>query len=832
VQQSNAESVHTTSARWQFERDVYEFARNLKLSKKDAKKQITRARQICGQVDHDRNGPALGNKVPDVTELMVDSPVGTTTAHHQDLSLHGEAPLSPQPYGGDKNRKRKIRPEGPEAYSPTSSKKKKKVAGGELDKQGIRSGRQISSGAEEEGPKAGACSRMKGKRNKTGADSEVLGPKGFALDPSEDDAQPMSGAELNVASSAPPDNTAASNRTSVRLASALSNADRAQRKERKKQRRIAERLSQERKKQRRTGERLSQKSTRDDQHARKTSGPLEPGNPTVIATLPSGAIDSTEPNSQAEAHENCVRANERDPNEGGPSMKEKKKDKRKSKETTAALDAELRALNAFSNEQQIENLDQGQLNGVSKAVKDDIKDAKAEQERMREDDKAGKRKVEKSIQTSAEKARRKKRVTESSLEGSERKRKRPEMKHKSSESGFPHPNDSVGVTAADEGLSSIHYTKPSEANPQPVSEEGTTAGKCRKSHEWGTPEEPPTTPTRLFLDIDIDIDIEFPWSDSPLSSAPSSPTPPSPLHPHNPPSHNQPHTPLTLPTKPPSPPLKRRPSSKVSPYFPTPPRPPRPPTSCIPFPPLSAPRFGLLQETLSHTPFHLLLACIFLSKTRGSVALPLFYTLITRYPTPSALATADVAAVIAVFQNLGLQNQRGRRVVALAKAWVEDEPRRGRRWRRRGYPRGRDGRDIKACEEPIPDEEDDSRVAWEIGHLPGVGRYALDSWRMFCRDRLRGVERGMGDYGSPFCEDQQPPSSTNQQRQAAPQEPSGEWTLVLPTDKELRAYLRWRWLRHGWEWDAVTGERRRASEKVIREAEGGGVDVEGGKGKG
>lgn len=824
MQQSNAESVHTTSARWQFERDVYEFVRNLKLSKKDAKKQITRARQICGQVDHDRNGLALGNKVPDVTELMVDSPVGTTTAHHQDLSLHGEAPFSPQPHGGDKSRKRKIRTEGPGAYSPTSSKKKKKVAGGEVDKQGIRSGRHISSGAEEEGPKAGAYSRKKSKRNKTGADSEVLGPKGFALDPSEDDALPMSGAELNVASSAPPDNTAASNGTSVRLASALSDADRAKRKERKKQRRIAERLSQERKKQRRTAERLSQKSTRDDQHARETSGPLEPGNPTVIATLPSGAIDSTEPKSQAEAHETFLRANERDPNEGGPSMKKKKKDKRKSKETTAALHAELRALNAFSNEQQIDNLDNGQLNGVSKPVKDDIKDAKAEQERIREDDKAGKRKVEESIRTPAEKARRKKQVTKSSLEGSERKRKRPEKKHKSSESVFPHPNDSVGVTAADEGLSSIHYTKPIEANRQPVSEEGTTAGKCRKSHERGTPEEPPTAPTRLFLDIDI----EFPWSDSPLSSAPSSPTPPSPLHPPDPQSHHQPHTPLTLPTKPPPPPLKRRPSSKVSPYFPPPPRPPRLPTSCIPFPPLSAPRFGLLQETLAHHPFHLLLACIFLTKTRGSVALPLFYTLITRYPTASSLAAAEIADVIAVFQNLGLQNQRGRRVVALAKAWVMDEPRRGRRWRRRGYPRGGDGGDVKACEEPIPDDEEDSRVAWEIGHLPGVGRYALDSWRIFCRDRLRGVERGVGDYVSPFCEDQQPPTSANQQPQASPQEPSGEWTLVLPTDKELRAYLRWRWLRHGWEWDAMTGERRRASEEVIREAEGGGVDVEGG----
>lgn len=189
--------------------------------------------------------------------------------------------------------------------------------------------------------------------------------------------------------------------------------------------------------------------------------------------------------------------------------------------------------------------------------------------------------------------------------------------------------------------------------------------------------------------------------------------------------------------------------------------------------------------------------------------------------------------------------------MALAKAWVKDEPRKGRRWRRKGYPEvGRDGGDVKAGEEPIADEEVDGRVAWEIGHLPGVGRYALDSWRIFCRDRLRGVEKGMGEFVSPFCEEpavdegrrvddgqkadeEQPPPqptpSTTHQPQPNPPAPEGEWTLVLPTDKELRAYLRWRWLRHGWEWDAMTGERRRASEKVMREAEGGGVDIEGGR---
>ena len=30
---------------------------------------------------------------------------------------------------------------------------------------------------------------------------------------------------------------------------------------------------------------------------------------------------------------------------------------------------------------------------------------------------------------------------------------------------------------------------------------------------------------------------------------------------------------------------------------------------------------------------------------------------------------------------------------------------------------------------------------------------------------------------------------------------------VHPNDKELRAYLRWMWMKEGWEWDPTTGKR-------------------------
>jgi methyl-CpG-binding domain protein 4 len=69
------------------------------------------------------------------------------------------------------------------------------------------------------------------------------------------------------------------------------------------------------------------------------------------------------------------------------------------------------------------------------------------------------------------------------------------------------------------------------------------------------------------------------------------------------------------------------------------------------------------------------------------------------------------------------------------------------------------------------------KLSWEISHIPGVGAYALDSWRIFCRDRLRGAPEGRGA--------------------------EEEWKRVVPKDKELRAYCRWRWAQTGERWEEV-----------------------------
>lgn len=263
----------------------------------------------------------------------------------------------------------------------------------------------------------------------------------------------------------------------------------------------------------------------------------------------------------------------------------------------------------------------------------------------------------------------------------------------------------------------------------------------------------------------------------------------------------------------------RKQPPKLSPYFPKPL--PLIETSCLPFPPISAPTFGLIQEQLSLSPFRLLIATIFLNRTRGPVAIPVLFKLFSLYPTIEDMASADHEDIVSIIRGLGFQNQRATKFIALARKWLQSPPERGKRYRKLNYPVKRDGADV-APDEVVPDEADrggdgqcDTRVAWEIAHLPGVGAYAIDSWRIFCRDHLR-----FGRFPSSS-------SSTVADEQDC-YEP--EWKRVLPHDKELRAYLSWKWLQEGWVWNCENGSRTKADVEMMKRAEKGGVAFEGGDG--
>ena len=274
---------------------------------------------------------------------------------------------------------------------------------------------------------------------------------------------------------------------------------------------------------------------------------------------------------------------------------------------------------------------------------------------------------------------------------------------------------------------------------------------------------------------------------------------------------------------------RARTTASKSPYFPKPkpsPAPKKPKiklASALRFPPTTAHTFGLIQESLSHDPFRLLIATIFLNKTRGVVAIPVLKRVFEAFPTVDALADADVSELTDMIRCLGFQNQRARRCVEVARAWREREPCRGRRYAALHYPCKGDGVGIgKGSWVGDEDDEDEDEgegeedgngrviVGWEIAHLPGLGAYALDSWRIFCRDELRGYNAGTGPTDAEF-------------------EP--EWKRVRPRDKELRAYLTWMWLREGWVWNPETGERVRANNRMRRAGRRGGVLVcgEGGK---
>jgi hypothetical protein len=220
----------------------------------------------------------------------------------------------------------------------------------------------------------------------------------------------------------------------------------------------------------------------------------------------------------------------------------------------------------------------------------------------------------------------------------------------------------------------------------------------------------------------------------------------------------------------------------------------------------------------------LTMVTVFVNKTAGRSAVPIFHQLRRLYPTPEDLAQADHEDLVELIAKLGLQNQRARKLVGIARTWCEDPPKGGRRWRCLHYPRKGDGKGYKkgeVIEDEDEDEEDDGgggaadknddddeiHGSLEIAHIPGLGPYAWDSWRIFCRDVLRGRAEDYNGKGSV------------QQESSKPFVP--EWQRVLPLDKELRACLRWMWLREGWIWDCGSGAKRLATEEERRAGERG-----------
>ncbi|PKU39299.1 methyl- -binding domain protein 4 [Limosa lapponica baueri] len=138
-------------------------------------------------------------------------------------------------------------------------------------------------------------------------------------------------------------------------------------------------------------------------------------------------------------------------------------------------------------------------------------------------------------------------------------------------------------------------------------------------------------------------------------------------------------------------------SSKYSKEAPSPPRrkafrkwtPPRSP-------------FNLIQETLFHDPWKLLIATIFLNKTSGKMAIPVLWEFLKKYPSPEVARAADWKEMSELLRPLGLYELRAKTIIKFSDEYLS------KRWR---YPI----------------------------ELHGIGKYGNDSYRIFCVNEWKEV---------------------------------------------------------------------------------------------
>uniref|UniRef100_A0A669PJB9 Methyl-CpG-binding domain protein 4 n=1 Tax=Phasianus colchicus TaxID=9054 RepID=A0A669PJB9_PHACC len=139
-------------------------------------------------------------------------------------------------------------------------------------------------------------------------------------------------------------------------------------------------------------------------------------------------------------------------------------------------------------------------------------------------------------------------------------------------------------------------------------------------------------------------------------------------------------------------------SSKYSKEAPSPPRrkafrkwtPPRSP-------------FNLVQETLFHDPWKLLIATIFLNKTSGKMAIPVLWEFLRKYPSPEVARTADWKEMSELLRPLGLYALRAKTIIKFSDEYLNKQ------WK---YPI----------------------------ELHGIGKYGNDSYRIFCVNEWKEVQ--------------------------------------------------------------------------------------------
>ncbi|XP_051509261.1 methyl-CpG-binding domain protein 4 isoform X3 [Myxocyprinus asiaticus] len=122
--------------------------------------------------------------------------------------------------------------------------------------------------------------------------------------------------------------------------------------------------------------------------------------------------------------------------------------------------------------------------------------------------------------------------------------------------------------------------------------------------------------------------------------------------------------------------------------------------------------YNLVQETLFHDPWKLLVATIFLNKTSGKMAIPTLWQFFERYPSADVTRVSDWRLLAELLQPLGLSTLRAKTLVRFSDEYLNKS------WR---YPI----------------------------ELHGIGKYGNDSYRIFCVEEWREVtpdDHKLNDY--------------------------------------------------------------------------------------
>ena len=83
-------------------------------------------------------------------------------------------------------------------------------------------------------------------------------------------------------------------------------------------------------------------------------------------------------------------------------------------------------------------------------------------------------------------------------------------------------------------------------------------------------------------------------------------------------------------------------------------------------PPVSP--FNLIQESLYHDPWKLLVATIFLNKTTGKCAIPILMEFLDKWPSPTVLLeTADANQIAEMLQPIGLNVTRANTLIRFSR---------------------------------------------------------------------------------------------------------------------------------------------------------------------